>query len=34
MNTTKQSKLTDIENKPMVTNGEREVVRSKIGIGD
>ena len=29
-----RDKLTDIKNKPMVTSGEREVGRSKIGIGN
>jgi hypothetical protein len=29
-----QSRLTDIENKLMVTSGERDGGRSKIGVGD
>ena len=33
VNTTKM-RLTDIENKRVVTSGEREVGRSKIGIED
>ena len=30
----KRNRLTDIENKLMVTSGEREVGRGKIGVGD
>ena len=30
----KRNSLTDIENKLMVTSGEREVGRGKIGVGD
>ena len=34
MNITKQNRLTDIENKLVVTSGEREGGRGKIGVGE
>ena len=32
--TTKRNRLTDTENKLVVTSGEREVGRGKTGVGD
>ena len=34
LNITKRNRLTDIENKLVVTTGEREGGRSKIGVRD
>ena len=34
VNITKRNRLTDIENKLVVTSGEREGGRAKIGVGD